>query len=144
MQNFSSFHIDKAVVGRNAISKNANNVVISRPRLFIFSHNIELVHSFRFIWSRDHNDFRFGRQGARNFFFQTRFSRQPLVRFPKFFQGRVPPDERYLSPGGHVGRGSNLGARPPKVNFFYFFCGTSPASLALNFLLLNRSIGGLL
>ena len=141
MQNFSSFHIDKAVVGRNAISKNANNVVISRPRLFIFSHNIELVHSFRFIWSRDHNDFRFGRQGARNFFFQTRFSRQPLVRFPKFFQGRVPPDERYLSPEGHVGRGSNLGARPPKVKFLVFFCGTSPGAGGRNLSYGNHSNG---
>jgi len=35
-QNFSSFHIDKPVVGRNAISKNANNVVISGRRVFIF------------------------------------------------------------------------------------------------------------
>ena len=120
MQNFSSFHIDKAVVGRNAISKNANNVVISRPRLIVFSHNIELFHSFHFVRSRDHNGFRFGRQGAPNFFFETRFSRQPLVRFPKFFRGRVPPDERYLSSGGHGVRKSNLGARPPKENFFYF------------------------
>ena len=35
-QNFSSFHIDTCLVGRNAISKNANNVVISGPSVFIF------------------------------------------------------------------------------------------------------------
>ena len=142
MQNFSSFHIDKAVVGRNAISKNANNVVISRPRLIVFSHNIELFHSFHFVWSRDHNDFRFGRQGAPKNFFQTRFSRQPLEQSPKFFQGRVPADGPYLSSRGHGGRGSNLGARPPRVNFFYFFCGTSPWAGGRNLSYGYYSIGG--
>jgi len=36
MQNFSSFHIDTRLLGPNAISKNANNVVISGPRDFMF------------------------------------------------------------------------------------------------------------
>jgi len=120
-QNFSSFFIDTLVVGRNAFSKNANNVVISSPRVIIFSHNIEHFHSFHFIWSPDHAHFRFGRQGAPNIFFRIRFSRQRFVRFPKYFQGRVPPDGPYLNSGGHGVQGSNFGARPPEVNFFVFF-----------------------
>jgi len=60
-QNFSSFHIDTCLVGRNAISKNANNVVISSLRVVMFSHNIELFLSIPHIWSRDHAHFRFGR-----------------------------------------------------------------------------------
>ena len=122
MQNFSSFHIDKAVVGRNAISKNANNVVISSPRVLILSRILVPEDSFPYIWSRDLERFRFGRQGAPEIFFQTRFSRQPLEISPKFFQGRVSPEGHYLSSGGHGGRWSNLGARPPKVKFFCFLC----------------------
>jgi len=40
----------------------------------------------------------------------------------------VPQESLYLSSGGHGGRGSNLGARPPKVNFFNFLYGASPGS----------------
>ena len=113
--NFSSFSIDTRLLGPNAISKNANNVVISGPRAFIFSSIVDLINLIRHIRPRDHNDFRFGRQGApKNYFFRIRFSRQPLVRFPKFFRGRVPPDGPYLSSWVHGGRVSNLGARPPK------------------------------
>ena len=36
MQNFSSFLIDKVVVGRNEISKNANTVVNFSPRIVMF------------------------------------------------------------------------------------------------------------
>ena len=43
-QNFSSFPIDTCLVGRNAISKNANNVVVSSPRVVMFSHNLSLIH----------------------------------------------------------------------------------------------------
>ena len=86
MQNFSSFHIDKPVVGRNAISKNANNVVISSPRVVMFSHNIELFVSFPHIWSRDLDRFRFGRQGAPNFFFEFDFLGNRLCDFRNFFR----------------------------------------------------------
>ena len=96
------------------------NVVKFTVIVFILSRNIELFHSFHAVWSRDHIDFRFGRQGAPKNFFRIRFPRQPLVRFPKFFRGRVPPDRPYLSSGGHGGRESILGARPPQVNFFCF------------------------
>ena len=129
-------------MGPNAISKKSNNVVISRPRVFMFSAILAPEDSFPYMWSRDLEHFRFGRQGAPKFFFQTRFFRQPFELSPKCFHGRVPLEGLYLSSGGYGGRGSNLGARPPKANFFYFFSGTSPASLARNFLLLNRSNGG--
>ena len=98
----------------------SNNVVNSSPGVFMFSGILVPKDSFSYIWSRGLERFRFGRQGAPEIFFQTRFSRQPLVRFPKFFQGRLPPDELYLSSGGHGGLGSNLGARPPKVKNFVF------------------------
>ena len=71
MQNFSSFHIDKAVVGRNVISKNANNVVITSPRVLILSRILVPEDSFPYIWSRDLERFRFGRQGAPEIFFQA-------------------------------------------------------------------------
>ena len=115
--NLSSFSIDTRLLGPNAISKNANNVVISGPRAFIFSSIVDLINLIRNIRPRDHNNFRFGRQGApKNYFFRIRFSRQPLVRFPKFkfFQGRLPPDGPYLSSGGHGGRGQIWGPGPPK------------------------------
>jgi len=127
-QNFSSFLIDTRLVGPNAISKNANNVVNSGPRVFIFSQVVEFVNLIRYIRPRDHNDFRFGRQGAPNNFFRIRFSRQPLVRFRKFFRGRVSPDGPYLSSGGHGIRGSNLGSRPPQVKFFCFLCSNRHGS----------------
>ena len=129
-------------MGPNAISKKSNNVVISSPRVFVFSVILVLKDSFPNIWSRDLERFRFGRQGATKFFFQTRFSRQPLVLFPKFFQGRVPPDALYLSSGGHGDRASNLGARPPKVKFFNFFCGTSPGAGGRNLSYGSHSNGG--
>ena len=129
-------------MGPNAISKMSNNVVNSSPGVFMFSGILVPKDSFSYIWSRDLERFRFGRQGAPKIFFQTRFSRQPLVRFPKFFQGRLPPDELYLSSGEHGGRGSNLGARPPKVNFFCFLCGTSPGDGGRNLSHGNHSTWG--
>ena len=121
---YSKIFRDIPLVGPNAISKKSNNVVISRPRVIIFSCILVHYDSFRNIWSRDENHFRFGRQGAPNLFFQTRFSPQPLKLSPKFFQGRVPPEGIYLSSGGHGGRWSNLGARPPKVKIYVFYCHT--------------------
>jgi len=110
------------LVGPNAISKNSNNVVISSPRDFIFSWILVPRDIFSYIWSRDLEHFRFGRQGgAPKIFFQTRFSRQPLVRFPHFFQGRVPPEGLYLSFGG-MGVGRRIwGPDLPKWIFKYFF-----------------------
>jgi len=125
---YSKIFRDISLVGPNAISKNANNVVNSGPSVFIFSQIVDLVNLIRYIRSRDHIDFRFGRQGAPKNFFRIRFSRQPLVRFPKFFQGRVPPDGPNLSSGGHGGRGSNLGSRPPEVKFFCFLCSNRHGS----------------
>jgi len=112
------------LLGRNAISKNANNVVISSPRVIIFSQNIELLHSFPYIWSRDHAHFR---PGGAQVFFRIRFSQQPLVRFPKFFSGSsAPPQRALLKFRGSWGRGSNLGARPPKWKFMIFIVTQFP------------------
>jgi len=108
---YSQVFRDIPLVGPNAISKNANNVVISVARVIIFSQNTELFHSFPHMWSPDHNHSRFGRQGA-PIFFRIRFSRQPLELYPKFFQGRVPPDGPYWSSRCHGVRGSS--------NFFCF------------------------
>ena len=70
--------------------------------------------------------FRFGRQGAPNFFFQSRFSRQPFEQSQKYFQGRVPHDGLDLSSGGHKGRASNLGARSLKVKKKFFILPKNP------------------
>ena len=126
-------------MGPNAISKKSNNVVNSSPMDFVFSAVLVPCDSFLLIWSCDLERFRFGRQGAPNFFFQTRFSRQPFEQSPKFFQRRVLLEGPYLSSGGHGCRGSNLGARPPKVNFFYFFCGTFPGAGGRNLSYGNHS-----
>jgi len=120
MQNFSSFHIDKAVVGQNAISKNANNVVISSPSVFMFSHNIELFHSFHFIWSSDHAHFRFGRQGAPKFFFEFDFLGNRLCDSRNFF-GVVCPATGPTYVTGDMGLGVKFGGEAPKVNFFFVF-----------------------
>ena len=129
-------------MGPNAISKKSNNVVISSPRVLIFSWILVPWDSFLLIWSCDLERFRFGRQGAPKFFFQTRFSRQPFEQSPKFFQCRVPLEGPYFSSGGHGGRASNLGARPPKVKFFYFFCGTFPGAGGRNLSYGYHSNGG--
>ena len=139
---YSKIFRDIPLVGPNAISKNSNNVVISSPRVLIFSWILVPWDSFLLIWSRDLERFRFGRQGAPNFFFQTRFSRQLFEQSPKFFQRRVLREGPYLSSGGHGCRWSNLGARPPKVNFFYFFCVTSPGAGGLNLSYGSHSNGG--
>ena len=120
MQNFSSFHIDKAVVGRNAISKNANNVVISRPRLIIFSHNIELFHSCHFVWSRDHNDFRFGRQGAPKFFLNSIFSATACA-ISEIFSGSCAPRRALLKFRGTWELGVKFGGQAPRSENFCFF-----------------------
>jgi len=137
---YSKIFTDIPLVGPNAISKNSNNVVNSSPRVLIFSQFLVPDDSFLRMWSRDLITSGLAAKG-RQVFFQTRFSRQPFELSPKFFQGRLPQEGLYLSSEGYGGRGSNLGARLPKVIFFIFFCGTSPASLARNFLLLNRSNG---
>jgi len=54
--------------------------------------------------------------GGAKFFFQTRFSRQPLKLFPKFFQGRVPPPEELHLSSGDMGVGVKFGCQAPKVN----------------------------
>ena len=133
------FH-DIPLVGPNAISKNSNNVVKSSPRVFIFSGIIAHINLIRYIRSRDHAHFRFGRQGA-SIFFQTRFSRQPFELSLKFFQALVPTEGLYLSSGVHWGRRPNLRARPPKVNFFYFFYGTCPGAGGRNLSYGNHSNG---
>jgi len=120
-QNFSSFFIDTLVVGRNAFSKNANNVVISSPRVIIFSNNIEHFHSFHFIWSPDHAHFRFGRQGAPNIFFSNSIFSATLCPISEIFSGSCAPRRALLKFRGTRSSGSNLGARPPEVNFFVFF-----------------------
>ena len=123
-QNFSSFPIDTRSVGPNAISKKSNNVVISSPMDFIFSWILDPYDSFPHIWSRDLKRFRFGRQGAPNFFFQTQFSRQWLELSPKFFQRRVPPNWPYLSSGWHGGQ--IWGPGPPKKKFMIFIVTQFP------------------
>ena len=139
---YSKIFPDIPLVGPNAISKKSNNVVISSPRVFMFPEILVPEDSFPHMWSRDLELFRFGRQGAPKNFFQTRFSRQPLEQSPKFFQGRVPLEGLYVSSGGHGGRASNLGARPPKVKFFYFFCGTFPGAGGRNLSYGYHSNGG--
>ena len=67
----AKFFCDVPLVGPNAISKKSNNVVISNPRVFIFSGILVPYDSFPQIWSRDRERFRFGRQGAPKFFFKT-------------------------------------------------------------------------
>jgi len=109
-------------VGPKAISKKSNNVVISSPRDFIFSRILIPKNSFPYIWSRDLERFRFGRQGAPKIFSQIRFS-----RFPKFFQGRVPPNGPYLS-SGVMGSGVKFVGQAPQSKIFVFFCGTSPGA----------------
>ena len=70
---YSKIFRDIPLVGPNAISKNSNNVVISSLRFLIFSQVLDPDDSFLRIWSRDQNYFRFGRQGAPNFFFKLDF-----------------------------------------------------------------------
>jgi len=114
---YSKIFSDIPLVGPNAISKNSNNVVISSPRVFIFSDNLVPNDSFPYIWSLDLERFWFGRQGAPKFFFQTRFSRQPLVISPKFFQGRVPHEGPYLS-SGDMGVGGQIWGPGPQIKIF--------------------------
>ena len=90
LQNFSSFHIDTPLLGQNAISKNAYNVVISSPRVIIFSKNIELFSYFPHIWSCDHAHFRFGRQKT-PIFFKFDFLGNPLCDFRNFPGSCAPP-----------------------------------------------------
>jgi len=122
-QNFSSFHfhIDTRLLGPNAISKNANNVVISDPSVFIFSAIVDIINLVLHIRSGYHAHFRFGRQWASKFFFRIRFSRQPIVRFPNFFQGPEPPDGPYLSSRGDGVRGQIWGPGPQSKFFCFFF-----------------------
>ena len=68
---YSKIFRDIPLVGPNAISKKSNNVVISSPRVLIFSRILVPSDSFLLIWSCDLERFRFGRQGAPNFFFQA-------------------------------------------------------------------------
>ena len=119
-QNFSSFHIDTCLVGRNAISKNANNVVISSLRFLIFSQVLDPDDSFLRIWSRDQNYFRFGRQGAPIFFSNSIFS-ATVQAISEMFSGSCASRRALLKFWEIWGRGSNLEARPPKANFSYFF-----------------------
>ena len=70
---YSKIFRDIPLVGPNAISKKSNNVVISNPTVFIFSGILVPYDSFPQIWSRDRERFRFGRQGAPNFFFKLDF-----------------------------------------------------------------------
>ena len=66
---YSKIFRDIPLVEPNAISKNSNNVVISSPRVFIFSGILVPKDSIPYIWSRDLERFRFGREGApKNFF----------------------------------------------------------------------------
>ena len=127
-QNFSSFHfhIDTRLLGPNAISKNANNVVISDPSVFIFSAIVDIINLVLHIRSGYHAHFRFGRQWASKFFFRIRFSRQPFVRFPNFFQGREPPDGPYLSSRGDGVRGQIWGPGPQSKNLFFFYFTKNP------------------
>jgi len=76
------------LLGRNAISKNANNVVISSPRVIIFSQNIELLHSFPYIWSRDHAHFR---PGGAQFFFSNSIFSATACAISKIFSGSSAP-----------------------------------------------------
>jgi len=118
---YSKIFRDIPSVGPNAISKKSNNVVISSPRDFIFSRILVPKDSFPYIWSLDLERFRIGRQGAPKIFFRIRFSRQPLVLSPTFFQGRVPPEAHYLSSGGHGVGGQIWGSDPPKNEIFFIF-----------------------
>jgi len=58
---YSKIFRDIPLVRTNAISKNSNNVVISSPRVLIFSWILVPYDSFPYIWSREHIHFRFGR-----------------------------------------------------------------------------------
>jgi len=129
---YSKIFRDIPLVGPNAISKKSNNVVISSPRVFIFSRILVPKDSFPRIWSRYLERFRFGRQGAPKFFFQNRFSQKPFEQSPKYFQGRVPHDGLYLSSGGHKGQSSNLGARSLKVKKMFFHFTKNPLHRFLN------------
>ena len=81
-------------------------------------------------------------RGRQIFFFQTRFSRQPLEVSPKFFQGRVPPGKLYLTSGGQWVGGQIWGPGPQRKFFFIFFCGTSPGDGGRNLSYKNHSNGG--
>jgi len=111
---YSKIFRDIPLVGPNAISKKSNNVVISSPRVFIFSGILVPKDSFPHIWSGDLEPSGLAAR-ERPIFFQSRFSRQPFEQSQKYFQGRVPHDGLDLSSGGHKGRASNLGARSLKV-----------------------------
>ena len=65
---------------------------------------------------------------CQRFFFKLDFLGNSQSYLRKFLQGRVPPRSALLKFRGTWGRGSNLGARPPKVKFYIFFCGTSPGA----------------
>jgi len=117
---YSKIFRDIPLVGPNAISKKSNNVVISSPRVFIFSGILVPKDSFPHTWSGDLEPSGLAARG-RPIFFQSRFSRQPFEQSQKYFQGRVPHDGLDLSSGGHKGRASNLGARSLKVKKNVFF-----------------------
>ena len=70
---YSKIFCDIPLVGPNAISKKSNNVVISSPRVLIFSWTLEPYDSFLLIWSRDVDRFRFGRRGRQILFFKLDF-----------------------------------------------------------------------
>jgi len=112
-------------VGPNEISKKSNNVVISSPRVLIFSYILVPKDSFLHVWSRNLERFRSGRQGATKFFKNLIFSATAWA-ISEIFSGSCAPRRPLLKFRGTWGRGSNLGARSPEWKFFIFFCGTSP------------------
>ena len=116
-RHFSLTHLQWA---ETHFSKNANNVVISSPRVIIFSYIVDFVNLIRYIRSRDHNYFRFGRQGApKNFFSNSIFS-ATLYAISEIFFTVVCVPTALLKFRESRSSGVKLGGQAPEVNFFVF------------------------
>ena len=70
---YSKIFRDIPLVGPNAISKKSNNVVISSPRVFIFSGILVPKDSFPHIWSGDLEPLPVWPPGGAQFFFKVDF-----------------------------------------------------------------------
>ena len=116
---YSKIFHDIPLMGPNAILKNSNNVVNSSPRVLIFSGIIVPINLIRYIRSRDHAHFRFGRQGVPNFFSNSIFS-ATVRAISEIFSGSCAHWRALLKFRGTWGSGVKFGARPPKWKFIFF------------------------
>jgi len=111
---------------RTRFRKNANNVVISSPGVFTFLGIWYFLSAFRKYGNMTPTTSALTARGRQRFF-KIRFYRQPLVQYPKFFQGRVPPDGPYWCFGGY-GNWVKDGARRFQVKFICRFCSNRHGS----------------